>query len=91
MISTGNDELSVARSVSVLIVAVLIYMTYQTLRPVLVKRIHTSSDCNTFQFILRTFAIPLAIFARFALLVDLGAVFESSSCQGMSMKMRRTM
>ena len=47
MISTGNDELSVARSVSVLIVAVLIYMTNQTLRPAVGRRIHTSSDCNT--------------------------------------------
>ena len=47
MISTANDELSVARSVSVHIMAVTIYAANQLLQTAVEPRFHTSSDCNT--------------------------------------------
>ena len=46
MISTANDELSVARSVSVLIMAVTIYAANQLLQTAVEPRFHTSSDCK---------------------------------------------
>ena len=47
MISTTNNELSVARSVSVHIMAVTIYAANQLLQTAVEPRFHTSSDCNT--------------------------------------------